>query len=76
MLTCVLLQVREEHHDEADGEEVDGEEGGERPARRAPTLPQRLGVRILIVVEVCGGEVQVILVIILIWLMVILFSPH
>ena len=52
----MLLQVREEDHDEADGEEVDGEEGGEGAARRAPALPQRLAVRILVVVEVCGGE--------------------
>ena len=52
----MLLQVREEDHNEADGEEVDGEEGGEGAARRAPALPQRLAVRILVVVEVCGGE--------------------
>ena len=56
ILTEVLVDVAEEHHDEADGEEVDGEERRQRPARQAPRV-QQLPHRIVVVVDICGiGE--------------------
>ena len=59
MLTGVLLQVAEEHHDEADGEEVDGEERRQRPARQPPRAQQLPGGGgqhgVVVVGNVCGG---------------------
>ena len=56
MLTEVLVHVAEEDHDEANGEEVDGEERRQRPARqpaRAQHLP-RGQHRVAVVLQVCG----------------------
>ena len=53
----MLVDVAEEHHDEADGEEVDGEERRQRPARQPPRAQQLPHGVVVFVVDICGiGE--------------------
>ena len=62
MLTGVLLQVAEEHHNEANGEEVDGEERRQRPAGQPPRAEQFPGGGqhgVVVVVNVCGMGMDV-----------------
>ena len=59
VLTEVLVDVAEEHHDEADGEEVDGEERRQRPARQPPRV-QQLPHGVVVVVDICEiGEREI-----------------
>ena len=53
VLTEVLVDVAEEHHDEADGEEVDGEERRQRPARQPPRAQQLPHGVVVVVVDIC-----------------------
>ena len=49
--------MAEEHHDEANGEEVDGEERRQRAARQPPRVEQFPGGRkhrVAVVVNVCN----------------------
>ena len=54
VLTEVLVDVAEEHHDEADGEEVDGEECRQRPARQPPRVQQLPHRVVVVVMDICG----------------------